>query len=184
MCAQAGMGQRWCYCCLKCVEYALYSLYCGFVDDRFDYDRLFARSPFAYQLVAYAESVVELSPSGNAPWQPFFSLERHFVAICHVIANIGRGPYLPPLGRAAYANFMLLRALYGNRSFPQVEFIPTRTFAYLGPDLGNRLHSLAAAHFTVVDELPGPHLAGNTPTTYDFRDPMPTPTALVAHVRE
>jgi hypothetical protein len=183
MCAQAGIDQRWCYRCLKCVEYALYSLYCGFVDDRFDYDRLFARSPFAHQLAAYAESGVELSPSGNAPWQPFFSLERHFLAICHVVANIGREQDLPPLGRAADANLMLLRALYGNRSFPQVEFIPAPTFAHLGPDLGTRLRSLAAQHVTVVDELPGPHLAGNTPTAYDFRAPMPTPTTLVAHVR-
>ncbi|HEY7034087.1 MAG TPA: hypothetical protein VH482_22305, partial [Thermomicrobiales bacterium] len=183
MCAQAGIDQRWCYCCLKCVEYALYSLYCGLLDDRFDYDRLFARSPFARALVAFAESGVELSPTGNAPWQPFFSLERHFLAICHVVATIGRESHLPPLGREAHANLLLLRALYGNRSFPQVEFVPAPPFAHLGPDLGNRLRSLAAEHFTVVDEIPGPHLAGNTPTAYDFRTPMPTPTALVAHIR-
>ena len=43
MCTVGKIGERWCYHCKKCLEYAIYSLRCGDVDPAFDYSR-FLRS--------------------------------------------------------------------------------------------------------------------------------------------
>lgn len=67
-CTSAAEDQRWCGRCSKCFLYGVYSLFSGAVDSTFDYDTLFTRSGYARLCTAYAESGVELSRYGNAPW--------------------------------------------------------------------------------------------------------------------
>jgi hypothetical protein len=183
MCTHGGVEQPWCYQCRKCGEYVLLSLRCGVVDPRFDYDYFFSSSRYIAQIVTYAESGVELSVFGNARWRPLLSVDNHYLTFCHAIALIDPTVIADRLGPTALANLMIVKALFGNRLFPNVELLSTKSVDLIGSEVARTVARIAAEHFEVVDDLPGPFLSGNEEVTYDFDLLMPTRTALLDHIR-
>ncbi|HEY7036170.1 MAG TPA: hypothetical protein VH482_32855, partial [Thermomicrobiales bacterium] len=161
MCVAARPEERWCYQCRKCAEYAFLSLSCGVVDPDFDYDRFLARSQYMTKMMTYAMSGVELSVYGNAPWYPGMSAGTHYLTFCHVFARIDPDVVAGRLGPEAKANLTIAKALFGNRLFPSVELLSTRTVDLIGTDVARAVARIAAEHFEVVEDLPGPFMNGN-----------------------
>ncbi|MEA2586640.1 MAG: hypothetical protein QOF33_4725 [Thermomicrobiales bacterium] len=183
MCVAPSPEERWCYQCLNCVEYAFFSLGLGIVDPRFDYDRFFAQSKYIERLIEYAESGVELSMFGNAPWQPFFSVAGHYLSFCHAIAQIEPRLLAARLGPDAFANLTVVKALFGNRRFPNQEMLSTKSVDLIGTDLARAVARIAAEHLEVVEDLPGPSWTGEEEVIFDFDVRIPTRTARLEHIR-
>ncbi len=182
-CTQGDVNQRWCYRCEKCWGIALWSLSCGSPLGTFDYDHFFRRSWFARTLVEFAESGVELSSAGNAPWQPFISTERGYDLVCSMIARIDPANLPPIMGDLALSNVALLRALFGNRPAPEFETVSRPLIRMLGPELESRLTPLIAKHFKLTDELPAPPTTGKGAVTYELDGAFTPRTSSVAHIR-
>lgn len=178
MCVEAPHGGRWCYHCLKCVEYVFYSLRCGVIDDRFNYNRFFGKSNYVTRLIAYAERGVELTANGNAPWEPFIAVDGHFSGFCHSIAHLQPGMLKGRLGPTALTNLMMIKALFGNAYFPNVEMLATGSIDKLGLHLAREIATIASEHFTVVDDLPGPVVIGNGEGAFAYEHRMPLWGAL------
>jgi hypothetical protein len=183
MCVAAAPGERWCYDCHKCGEYAQFGLANGIVDPRFDYDRLFGSSRYMRKVIEYLESGVELSVFGNAPWQKFFGSPTNYLVDCHAIAKLSPDLIADRIGIEARVNLMLLKAAFGNRAFPTSEHVPAKAVDLLGHEPARRIAGIAAEHFEVVDPLAGPFLSGNTEVEYDFTVRMPTKTGQLDHIR-
>jgi len=183
MCVAGGSNERWCYQCPKCAEYAYFTLACGIVDPRFDYDRLFAKSRHIRAITGYIESGAELTELGNARWQPGFGSPTNFLVDCHAIAKVSPALIVGELGPAALGNLLTLQAAYGNRTFPTYESLPARAVDLLGHETARRIAGIAAHHLDVVDPLPGPFRSGNEEVEYDFGVRMPTKTGLLDHIR-
>jgi hypothetical protein len=183
MCNLASGVKRWCYQCSKCAEYAFYTLGCRAIDPDFDYDRMFARSRFVRKLTAYLESGVELSVHGNAPWKPFLCNSGHYLGVCTMIARMNPDAIADRLSPIAYGNLTIAKALFGHAEFPGVEMLSAQGVELIGTELARAVARIAAEHFEVVDELPGPWLAGNERVSYDFSLKMPTRLDLLDHIR-
>jgi hypothetical protein len=182
-CTLGEVGERWCYRCRKCAWYPLFGLHCGIVDPCFDYDRLFRDSPHLWRMIDYGTSGVELGLHGNAPSHPSFGEDYVFPMFCHVVAGADRNLIAGHLGREAYGNLITLKALYGNRSFPGFELMPTRAIALVDLDVARRVARLAADHLQPAADLPH-HTVGNEgDVEYDFGIRMPTRTELLDHIR-
>jgi hypothetical protein len=182
MCVAADVGQRWCYECFKCAEYALFGLARGILDPRFDYDRFFTRSRYIRKVVDYVESGVELSVHGNAPWQRSLGSATNYLVDCHAISQMSPALLADRVSPEALGNLLTLKAAFGNRAFPTFECIPEKAIELLGHDAARRIATVAAEHFAVVDPLPGPFLCGHTRVDYDFGVRMPPPTEHLAHI--
>jgi hypothetical protein len=183
MCTAARGQERWCYQCSKCAEYVFYSLRCGVIDPGFDYDRFLAKSRYVARLIAFAVSGVELSVLGNAPWTPHLSPPAHYLSFCHAIAHTDPGLIADRIGRDACANLALIKALFGNTTFPGVEMVSTKSCDLIGSELAYAVMRIASEHFAVVDDLPGPFLYGNDEITYDFGVDLPPAIAQLDHLR-
>jgi hypothetical protein len=183
MCTHGEVTERWCYQCVKCAEYAFFSLACGIADPRFDYDRFFTKSRYMQRIIEYAQSGVERSVYGNAPWQPFFSVAGHYLVFCHAIAQIEPNLIAGRLSEEGFANLITLQALFGNRPFPSAEMLPAKAIDLIGHDVARRVAQLAAEHVPIVDDLPGPFLAGQEEIAYDFEGIQPPRTAALDHIR-
>jgi hypothetical protein len=181
MCMQGAVDERWCYHCSNCAWYALYCLYFGFIDPRFDFDRLFRDSPYIREIVAYAATGVELSYFGNAPPPPALGLSLHSVFF-HVVAGADADLVADRLGDEARDNLMTTKALFGNRAFPSTALMPTKAIDLLGHPTARQLARLVTEHVTAADDLPGPF--ANADAVYDFGIRMPTRTALLDHIRD
>lgn len=172
MCLDAPPNQRWCYHCAKCVEYVYFSLRCGIVDDRFDYDTFFASSRYVQRLIAYAESGVELTQHGNAPWQPFLTIAGAYGAFCHAIAHIQPSILNDRIGPIALANLLTIKALFGNTTFPNVEMLAKASVDVIGTDLARAVAAIAGEHFPMVDDLPKPVVIGTGEAIFDYGHQM------------
>jgi hypothetical protein len=118
MCTFTRENKPWCYNCAKCLNYALYALAAGYVDPRFDYDRMFADSAAVAPLVEYANTGVELSCFGNAPWVAGLTDDSTFQAVCHALAKSDPDRLTGRLGASALANFYVLIVLYSTTKPP------------------------------------------------------------------
>jgi hypothetical protein len=183
MCMRAGVGERWCYGCTKCSFYAILSLACGWINPDFDYERFFTQSPFIKQLVTYAESGVELTDLGIAPWQPFVSSSMQFFPFCHAASQISLDLVASLLSPDAFANFLLLKSLFGGRAFPTVEMIPQQAVDLGHHDDSSQIAMLAAQHFPIVAGVPMPQRVGNEEVQYLISPVYPARTATVPHVQ-
>lgn len=181
-CTQGGVSTPWCFTCGKCFLYAIYSLFAGAIDPRFDYDAAFTRSVDARRWAAYAESGVELTVYGNAPWRSDLMYPVVYTVLCHIFANIDVGLLKGRIGKDAENNLHLFRALFGNHQFPNTHLLATEVANFIGGPHIRRAQAIAAEHFPLVDRLPGPVLHGNQSTIIDYQTRMPTPTALVEHI--
>ena len=181
-CTRGGPSTPWCFTCGKCFLYAAYSLFTGAIDPRFDYDAAFTRSADARRWTAYAESGVELSVYGNAPWRSDLMYPVVYTVLCHIFANIDVGLLKGRISNDAENNLHLFRALFGNHQFPNTHLLATEVADFIGSPLIRRAQAIAAEHFPLVDRLPGPVLHGNELTIIDYQTRMPTPTASVEHV--
>lgn len=175
MCNRARVHQRWCYHCLKCAEYALYSLRFGIVDPRFDYNHFFEDSRYMRDIATYAETGVERSMFGNAPWQPFVGTKRGYQGICHAFALIDPAVITAKLSPTGLAHLLIGKALFGNCLFPSYEMVSASALATLGPELGPPVRAITEEHVEVVTELPGPFLSGIDPCEYDFSERVAVP---------
>lgn len=184
MCVGARPGERWCYQCAKCFDYARFGIACGMVDPRFDYDRLFARSGPVKDLVRYIESGVERTVFDNAPWQPVVSERNRYLLDCHAYYLTSPGLIADRLSTEGLANLLLLKAAFGNSAFPGFEYAPSQIADLLGHESARRVAAIAAEHLEVVDVLPGPFLPDDPRFDYDFSIRMPTKTELLDHIRE
>jgi hypothetical protein len=182
-CTIGGIGERWCYDCKKCGNFALIGLAGGIADPTFDYDRFFAQSRFVRGLVAYAESGVERSFYGNAPWTSKLTAPVGYASFCQAIATLPLAAVVDRLGPRALANLLVVQALFGNREFPGMGMLPAKTIGLLGHETARRAACIGAEHLTVVDDLPMPHLAGNAEIEWDFAVPMSTRTGRLPHLR-
>jgi len=176
-CISGGVNERWCYACRKCAWYPLFGLHCGVVNPAFDDDRLFATSPHLRRMVDYAGSGVEISPFGNAPVDPSLNEDHVFPMFCHVVAGTEPRLIRDRLGSEAYGNLMMLKALFGNRSYPGFEAIPAKAVDLLGHDIARRVARIAGEHLPIVDDLSPSSLGDQTEVEYDFGVRMPTRTA-------
>jgi hypothetical protein len=170
MCTQGDVGQRWCYRCNNCAWYALYCLHFGVLDLRFDYDRLFRDAPYFRKVAAYAATGVELSHFGNAPPPPSLGLEV-FSVFFHVVAGVDVRLVADRLGAEAYANLMVMKALFGNRTYPSTAMMPTKAIDLLGHPAARQIAALVSQHAAAADDLPGPF--ANADAVYDFGLRMP-----------
>jgi hypothetical protein len=182
-CTYGDIDQRWCYRCRKCAWYPFFSLHCGVVDPTFDYDRLLRTCPHLRRMAAYATTGVELSPSGNAPLHPSLKEDHVFPMFCHVVAGTDPTLIADRLSPESYATLMLLKALFGHRSYPGYEVIPAKTIPLLGNDLARRIAAIAANHLPLADDLPTPSLTDTPEVEYDFAVRMPTRLETLAHIR-
>lgn len=178
MCVSAPVDRRWCYHCTKCVEYAYFSLRCGLVDPRFDYEYFFTHSDYVKQLMTYAESGVELTVHGNAPWAPFMTIAGAYSVFCHAIAHIDPDLLAGRIGPVALSNLLTIKALFGNSVFPNVEMLDAGCVEMIGTDLARAVAAIIGEHFEVVDELPGPIVVGNSVATFDYTHRMTLPSGM------
>jgi hypothetical protein len=183
-CTQAGPTTPWCFKCGKCFLYAVYSLFTGAIDPKFDYETAFTQSGDARRWVAYAESGVEQTVYGNAPWRSDLMYPVVYTVLCHIFANIDVSLLKGCISTEAANNLHLFAALFGNHQFPNTHLLATEVADFLGGSLAHRAQAIAAEHFPVVERLPGPVLQGNTETIIDYRTRMSTPTALVPHIAQ
>jgi hypothetical protein len=183
MCVGAERGNRWCFQCHKCAEYAIFGLANGIYDPRFDYNLLFESSRYVRQLIAYIETGVERSVYGNVPWAKFVGTDTNYLIDCHAFAQVEPMALKPYLSLEAMTNLRTIKAAFGNSSFPYAVQVPGSAIDLLGHDTAKRAARIAADHFDIVDPIPGPFLAGHTPVEYDFHVHMPIRTADVAHIR-
>ena len=182
MCTVAGVDRRWCYQCKKCWLYGFLGLATGIIDSRFDYNQLLSESRFMKTLIDYSATGVEPTELGNVRWVIDFSNKRSFIMCCHMIARIDLDDLSVKLGDVALANLALLKALYGNRLFPDFEAVPRVTLDVLGTEIGPKLARIAAEHFEIIDHVPGPWFAGNMPISYPFHERMPLPVDTLEHL--
>ena len=183
-CTRGDAATPWCFQCGKCFLYAIYSLFTGVIDVRFDYDAALTHSSDARRWVDYAESGVERTVYDNAPWRVDLMYPVVYTVLCHALANIDAGLLKGRIGAEAEGNFLLFAALFGNHQFPNTQMIATEVAHFLGNPLGHRALAMAAEHFPLVERLPGPVLHGNEPTIIDYQTRMSTPTNDVPHVRD
>ncbi|HET8523497.1 MAG TPA: hypothetical protein VFL82_09695 [Thermomicrobiales bacterium] len=183
MCMRAGVGERWCYGCTKCGYYAILSLACGWVDPHFDYEHFFSRSAFINRIVDYAESGVELTDLGIAPWRKFVSSSMQFFPFCHAASQISLDLAASILSPDAFGHFLLLKSLFGGRAFPAVEVIPRQAFDLGRHEDAGQIALLAAQHFPIVTGVPMPRQVGNEPVQYLISPVYPAPTATVPHIQ-
>lgn len=181
-CTQAGPTAPWCFRCGKCFLYAVYSVFSGAIDPNFDYETAFTLSIDARRWLAYAESGVELTVYGNAPWHSDLMYPVIYTVLCHIFANIDIGLLKGRVSQEAVNNLHVFQALFGNHQFPNTHLLAAEVADFLGGPLTHRVQAIAAEHFPLVDRLPGPVLQGNTETIIDYQTRMPTPTALVEHI--
>jgi hypothetical protein len=183
MCTRGATRERWCYRCSKCLNYALYALAAGYVDPRFDYDRLFTISPIVPRIVAYAQSGVELSHYGNAPWQQELTgIPQTHQAICHSLAVCDPDLLRGRMGQSALGNLYAYMAIFGNTRFANQEVTARDVFAFPRVPIFDRLREISAEHFPVVDRLPGPWIDGNTDAIIDFDSRMRTDLDALPHL--
>ena len=142
-----------------------------------DYDRLFARSGQFTGLVTYAESGVDRRVYGNAPWTRQLCSPSTYQTWCQAFADLSLAVVADRLGEAAMANLSVAQALFGNRQYPGVLAVPARAIDLLDNETARRAGRVAAEHLALVDELPKPHLLGNTEALYDFGVRMTPRTA-------
>jgi hypothetical protein len=183
MCLTPGPGERWCYQCKKCGDYALFGLALGMIDPRFDYNRFFAGSKHVRKVVDYVERGVERSVYGNVPWHPSFSSRNRYLLNSHAVYGISPERIAGRLGAKALGNLLFLKAAFGNTAFPTYECVPAAVTDLLDNEAARRVAAIAAQHLDVVHPLPGPFLAGNASIDYDFSVRMPTKTGLLDHIR-
>jgi hypothetical protein len=183
MCVGAEVGARWCYRCKKCAGYALFSLAHGLPDPRFDYNRFYSRAPSIQQLVRYIKSGVERSVYGNVPWVPAFSPDVRYLIDCHAYAIIPYSLIAGVCQGKALTNLLLVKAAFGNTTFPTYGCIPAKAIELLDHESARRAAGIAARHLDVVDPLTGPFLNGNVEVEYDFGVRMSTKTGQLDHIR-
>ena len=180
-CTAGNVDERWCYTCKKCGLHAMLSLAQGWIDPDFDYDRLFS-SRFAADIAAYAETGVELSALGNAPWHKTRS-GAIGLAYWHALAKIDVEAVAGRLGPESYTNLAIMRALFGNRVFPALEVLPTKAIDLLDIPVARSVAQIAAEHVPPADVLEGPLLYGNQLVDYDFGIVMPTRLSGLPHLQ-
>jgi hypothetical protein len=183
MCTYTRENKPWCYNCPKCLNYALYALAAGYVDPRFDYDRMFSDSPAVAPLIGCAETGVELSYYGNVPWFEEMTHPTTYQAVCHAIAKSDPDRLKDRLGPDARANLCILIALYGNTRFANQESVVREVVEFPDVDLVRRVGKLAAEHFPVVDRFPAPWMHGAGEAIIDFETRMSTRTGLLPHIQ-
>jgi hypothetical protein len=183
MCMRAKVDERWCYGCTKCGFYAISSLGCGWIDPHFDYERFFTQSPYIERIVDYAGSGVELTELGIAPWQKFVSSSMQFFPFCQAASRISLDLVAPILSPAAFANLLLVKALFGGRAFPTVEMIPRQAFELADHKDAGRIAQLTTDHFPIVDDVPMPMQVGNEAVEYLISPVYPARTASLPHVQ-
>jgi hypothetical protein len=183
MCTFTSENKRFCHECAKCLNYALYALAAGYVDPCFDYDRVLSSSPALLPLIGYAESGVELSHHGNAPWKKGLTNPSVFQAICHALAKCDPDRLNGRIGSRARANLLVLLALFGNQSFANQQSVAMDVVNFPRVDLVRRIGALAAEHFPIVDRLPGPWIYGDGESIIDFTTRMPTATERLPHLQ-
>jgi hypothetical protein len=185
MCTRASARERWCYRCSKCLNWALYGLGAGFVDARLDYDRVLTETDAVKTLVAYAGTGVELTQHGNAPWvKSLTNYPQTVQSISHSLAKSDPDRLAGRIGDQALANLYTLIALFGNTRFANQEVVATEILDFTGVDLIQRVGKLAAEHYPVVDELPGPWIHGDRDAIIDFRTKMPHAVRELPHIRD
>ncbi len=180
MCQQGGVDERWCYQCSNCAWYGLYSIGFGYVDPRFDYDRLFRASAYIRQIVDYAATGVELSRFGNAPPPRSLGLSLHSVFF-HVVAMADAKLIADRLSPKAYGNLLVTKALFGNQTFPGTAMMPTKAIDLLGHPAARMIAAVITRHVLAAEDLPGPFANANV--VYDFGLRMPTRTGVLPHIR-
>jgi hypothetical protein len=180
MCTSGGEGERWCYWCYNCAWYAMYTIWGRALDPRFDYDRLFAASPYIRGFVDYALTGVDLAESGNTCPSPSAGYGIHTV-FNHVLAGIDVDVVAGRLKKEAFANLQSLKTLFGNRLYPDVEKLPRQTIALAGHPIAVDVAARVAEHVDVADELPGPWARPDV--VYDFSIRMPTRMDRLDHIR-
>ncbi len=181
-CTKGDVDTPWCFTCGKCFLYAIYSLFTGAIDSRFDYDTAFTRSTDAQLWTAYAESGVEQTVYGNAPWRSDLMYPVVYTILCHAFANLDIGLLNGKISKEAENNLVLFQVLFGNHQFPNTQMVATEVAGFIGSPLAHRALRIAAEHFELVDRLPGPVLQGNQETIIDYQTRMTTSTALVEHI--
>jgi hypothetical protein len=181
-CVVKDPKQRWCYRCRKCSWYPLFALHGGAIDPDFDYDRLFRTSPHLLRMVEYAMSGAELSPSGNAPIDPSLREDHVFPMFCHIVAESDVRLIADRLSPEAYGNLLLIKALFGNRSYPGFEMVPATAIEMLDNDVARRVAAIAAEHLVIADDIPSQLLGDDTEVIYDFSVRMPTAFESLAGV--
>jgi hypothetical protein len=183
MCTLAKTDERWCYQCKKCWLFGLLGLSTGVFDPAFDYDRILTRSGSMDAILALAETGVEPTVYGNVAWIPEFANRKSFIMACHMVARIDLDDLTIPLSSEARGNLVLLKAMYGNRLFPEWEAISRVTLDVLGPDLGPKIERIVAEHFEIIDHLPEPWYAGGIPIDYPFTVRMPMSLDKLEHLQ-
>lgn len=163
MCTNGRPRQRWCFRCMKCGTYALNGLALGLVDERFDYDRLFAVSNYVRALVAIAESGEELDADGNAPYHDILCAESSFRGMAHAIARVDPALIADRLSEEAFTNLMTIISLYGNRTFPVVDGYAPESVPWIAGEEARRVAAIAGEHLQRVDALPREWMDGGEP---------------------
>jgi hypothetical protein len=180
-CTAGNVDERWCYNCKKCGLHAMLSLAEGWIDPDFDYDRLFS-SRFAADTAAYAETGVECSVLDNAPWHRTRS-GAIGLAYWHALAKIAIETVADRLGIESYTNLVIMRTLFGNRTFPALEVLPIKAIELLDIPVARDIARIAAEYVPPADVLEGPLLMGNQIVDYDFGIVMPTRLSGLPHLQ-
>lgn len=183
-CTIGPTDARWCHSCSKCGLFAILSFSTDTYVTDFDYEFFLTRSSVIQRLIDYAESGVEQSVLGNAPWASgFFSAPTGYILGCHMVARIDPENLSIPLSDEARGNLAIWCALYGNQLYPVWESVPRVTLDLLPSDLGQKIGAIVAEHLEIIDHLPTPSYAGNSPTHFIFDPPMQSPVTRLEHVQ-
>ena len=183
-CTLAGVDQRWCYHCIKCVLFALSCMATKTKTADFDFDYFWRESNFVKRAMSIAESGADNSMLGNVPWSRAFLIgSRGYIMGCHLVAMIDLSnlPWEPSVN--AMANLSTFHAMYGNTRFPEQEAIPRITLDLLGKELGSRLGAIVSEHLEIIDRIPHPTYSGSIPTEYTLEEPRAPRVAMLEHIR-
>ncbi len=181
-CTLGEVDERWCYRCAKCTGIMIWSLACGRPLASFDYDYFLSESPFIQRVVAHAQTGLELTATGNAPWHPYISTQRGFDLVCSMVRNIDASVILPDLSVDALTNLALLQTLYGNRDFPEYNKVPIQPLEMLDPKIAAWLRPIIEQHLQMIETLPGEGLAKSPKRFYQFDGSFTPRTSSVDHL--
>ena len=183
-CTIGPTDARWCHNCSKCGLFAIMSLSTDTPVSDFDYEFFLTKSSVIKRLIRYAESGVERTVLGNAPWvSSFFSAPAGYILGCHMVARIDPEHLPILLSDEARGNLAIWCALYGNELHPVWESVPKVTLELLPLNLGKTIGAIVAEHLDIIDVMPEPSYSGNTPTHFIFDPPMETPVTRLRHVQ-
>lgn len=184
-CTHGNSSERFCHRCYKCLVWAIWGLGAGYIEPQIDYDRLLTQNEWALRLVNHAETGVELTQCGNAPWVPgLVRWPMVYQGICHALAVCDPAPLLTRLGPEARANLYTMLAMYGNTRFDNIYVVAREIIDFVGTDLIRKTSSIAAEHYPVVDRLSGPWFYSNRESIIDFTTRMPTRMDKLPHLQD